>query len=147
MVDLTYFDKWYNQSLALHKALGLMLLGLVVALFLWKSISPSPNLVASIPPMQRFAARGMHHLLMLLMAVISISGYLISTAAGKPVSFFGLFDVPALFVENDAVRDCAITIHFYTAYGIGFLVLAHAGAAIKHQLIDRDGTLTRMTWR
>tara|TARA_B100001123_G_scaffold188190_1_gene215090 strand:+ start:476 stop:919 length:444 start_codon:yes stop_codon:yes gene_type:complete len=146
MVDLTYFDKWYNQSLAIHKALGLMVLGLVVVLFFWKIISPSPNLVASIPLVQRFAARGMHHLLMLVMTVISISGYLISTAAGKPVSFFGLFDVPALFVAHDAVRDCAIMIHFYTAYGIGFLVLAHAGAAIKHQLIDRDGALARMTW-
>ncbi|HCU88973.1 MAG TPA: cytochrome B, partial [Gammaproteobacteria bacterium] len=85
MVDLTYFDKWYNQSLAIHKALGLMVLGLVVVLFFWKIISPSPNLVASIPLVQRFAARGMHHLLMLVMTVISISGYLISTAAGKPV--------------------------------------------------------------
>ena len=63
------------------------------------------------------------------------------------MSIFGLFDLPALFEKNDEVRDFAIELHFYIAYGIGFLVLGHAGAATKHQLIDRDGTLARMIWR
>ncbi len=147
MVDLTYFDKWYNQSLAFHKAHGMLVLGLALVLFIWKIVSPSPAEVASMPSWQRVAAHAMHHILMLLMVAIPVSGYLISTSAGKPVSFFGLFDVPALFDKNEEVRDFAIDLHFYIAYGIGFLVLGHAGAAIKHQLIDRDGTLARMIWR
>lgn len=32
VVDLTYFDKWYNQSLGLHKALGMLVLGLVLTI-------------------------------------------------------------------------------------------------------------------
>lgn len=147
MVDLTYFDKWYNQSLALHKALGMLVLGLALGLFVWKIVSPSPAAVASIPSWQRFAAHAMHHVLLLLMVAIPVSGYLISTSAGKPVSIFGLIDVPALFAKNDEVRDFAIELHFYIGYGIGILALGHAGAAIKHQLIDRDGTLARMIWR
>lgn len=147
MVDLTYFDKWYNQSLTLHKAFGMLVLGFAAGLFVWKLVSPSPAAVANIPRWQQLAAHAMHHVLMLLMVAIPVSGYLISTSAGKPVPFFGLFDVPALFDKNDEVRDFAIELHFYIAYGIGFLVLGHAGAAIKHQLIDRDGTLARMIWR
>jgi len=147
MVDLTYFDKWYNQSLALHKANGMLILALALVLFVWKALSPSPAALSSIPAWQRFAAHAMHHVLMLLMVAIPVSGYLISTSAGKSVSFFGLFDVPALFEKNDDVRDFAIDLHFYIAYGIGVLVLGHAGAAIKHQLIDRDGTLARVLWR
>ena len=147
MVDLTYFDKWYNQSLALHKAFGMLVLGLAIGLFLWKVISPSPPAAASIPAWQRVAASLMHYVLMVLMVLIPLSGYLISTSAGKPVIFFGLIEIPALFEKNDEVRDIAIELHFYVAYGIGVLVLGHAGAAIKHQLIDRDGTLARMIWR
>ena len=41
MVDLTYFDKWYNQSLSLHKALGMLVLGLALVLFVWKIVSPA----------------------------------------------------------------------------------------------------------
>jgi len=147
MVDLTYFDKWYNQSLALHKALGMLVLGLVLILYVWKIISSSPSFAASVPAWQRIAATMMHYVLMFLMIVIPLSGYLVSTSAGKPVSFFGLFDVPPMFEKDDATRDLVIVLHFYLAYGVGVLVLGHAGAAIKHQLIDRDGTLARMIWR
>lgn len=147
MVDLTYFDKWYNQSLALHKAFGMLALGLAFAYFGWKIYSPSPAPVATGAAWQRGAATAMHAVLMVLMVVIPVSGYLISTSAGKPVSFFGWFDVPALVGKDEKLRDLAITAHFYLAYGIGVLVLVHAGAAIKHQLIDRDGTLARMLWR
>ena len=147
MVDLTYFDKWYNQSLALHKGLGMLVLGLVLILYVWKIISLSPSFAASVPAWQRTAATMMHYVLMFLMLVIPLSGYLVSTSAGKPVSFFGFFDVPPMFEKDDATRDLVIVLHFYLAYGVGVLVLGHAGAAIKHQMIDRDGTLARMIWR
>jgi len=147
MVDLTYFDKWYNQSLSLHKALGMLVLGLALALYLWKILSPSPHAIASAAPWQRIAASIMHHVLLVLMVVIPATGYAISTSAGKPVPFFGWFDIPAVFEKNEELRDLAIDLHFYLAYGIGVLVVGHAGAAIKHQLLDRDGTLARMIWR
>ncbi|MDP7453532.1 MAG: cytochrome b/b6 domain-containing protein, partial [Arenicellales bacterium] len=69
------------------------------------------------------------------------------TSAGKPVSLFGVVGIPALFEKDDDLRDLAVSAHFYLAYGIGFLIIGHAGAAIKHQFIDRDGTLGRMIWR
>ena len=125
----------------------MLVLGLAVGLYMWKVVSPSPLLADSVPMWQRIAARVMHYVLMSLMIVIPLSGYLISTSAGKPVSFFGFFDVPPLFEKNDPTRDLAIVLHFYLAYGVGVLVLGHAGAAIKHQLVDRDGTLARMIWR
>jgi cytochrome b561 len=37
-------------------------------------------------------------------------------------------------------------VHYYAAYAIGALALLHAGAALKHQFVDRDGTLRRMLW-
>jgi cytochrome b561 len=147
MVDLTYFDKWYNQSLALHKAFGVLVLGVAFASFGWKVYSRSPAPAAINVAWQRVAANAMHTALMMLMVLIPVSGYLISTSAGKPVSLFGVVGIPALFEKDDDLRDLAVSAHFYLAYGIGFLIIGHAGAAIKHQFIDRDGTLGRMIWR
>ena len=147
MVDLTYFDQWYNQSLALHKAIGMVVLGLALVFFGWKLVSPSPPHQALGAVWQQRAATAMHIILMILMVVIPATGYLISTSAGKPITLFGLMDIPALFEKNKDLRDLAINLHFYLGYGMGLLALGHAGAAIKHQLIDRDGTLARMMWR
>ena len=147
MVELTYFDKWYNRSLSLHKSFGLLVFAIAGAYFCWKLVSPSPTGLTDAPRWQRLAARLMHGMLMLLMVAIPVSGYLISTAAGSPVGFFGLFDIPAPARNNREIRDLAIAVHYYLAYGIVLLVLMHAGAALKHQLIDKDGSLARMIWR
>jgi cytochrome b561 len=147
MVDLTYYDRWYNQALSYHKAAGLLVLGLAAFWLGWRLVSPSPQALESSPAWVRRSATIMHGLLVLLMFVIPLTGYVISTSAGKPVSFFDWFNIPALFQINPEVRDAAIAAHYYMAYGLCVLVAGHAGAAFKHQFINRDGTLLRMLWR
>ncbi len=147
MVDLTYFDRWYNASLAFHKAFGVLVFLLGVTTLLWRLISASPAFVGTLKPWQRIAARAMHHALLLLVILIPFSGYIISTSAGKSVSFFGWFEIAPLFEVSGTLRDLAIEAHFYLAYTVGVLVVAHAAAALKHQFVDRDGTLARMLWR
>ena len=88
----------------------------------------------------------MHRALLLMMFVIPITGYLISTSAGKPVPVFDLLEIPALVGKNTRLRDAAIAVHYYLGYGVGVMAVAHAAAAIKHQFVDRDGTLARMIW-
>jgi cytochrome b561 len=147
MVGLTYFDRWYNESLSLHKGCGMLALGLAVIDLGWKWYSPSPPFPDSISGPQRSAATAMHRLLLAMMLLIPVTGYAISTSDGKSVSIFGWFDVPALLPENTTVRDWAIEFHYYFAYATAALVVGHAAAALKHHLVDRDDTLARMIWR
>ena len=86
MVDLTYYDRWYNDSLTAHKALGLLALALAVAALLWRTISRPPGYLASMRAWEVAAARTMHFVLYVMMLAIPVSGYLISTSAGDPVS-------------------------------------------------------------
>lgn len=147
MVDLTYFDRWYNASLSWHRILGLVVLGLATLFVLWKQVSPSPHHhLARIGPLQRVAASLVHRLLVLMMFLLPVTGYLISTSAGKAIDVFGWFEIPALIDVDTALRDVAIWIHYYAAYGTGLLALGHAAAALKHQFIDKDGLLARMLW-
>jgi len=61
------------------------------------------------------------------------------------VSFFGLFDIPALPLTQD--RSTADLFHeLHETFGtlmLGLLAL-HLGAVAKHLVIDRDGTFRRM---
>jgi cytochrome b561 len=147
MVDLTYYDKWYNRSLDWHKSLGMLVLGAALLKIGWQLYSPTPKTTLNLKNWERLSANIMHKLLFAIMILIPISGYLISTSNGKPIEIFGLFDVPALISNNKELRDLAIELHYYMAYGAVFLVLGHIGAALKHQFVNKDGTLVKMLWR
>lgn len=94
MVTLSYYDGWYHKAPELHKSIGILLMMGLVIRVLWRVISPPPGPLPSYSPMTRLAARAGHLALYLLLFAIGISGYLISTADGKPISVFGWFDVP-----------------------------------------------------
>ncbi len=144
MVGLTYYDRWYNDSLTWHKSLGMVALGLALLKLGWWGYNPSPAPLAGLLGWESVGASIMHALLLAMLIIIPVSGYLISTSAGQGVEVFGLFSIPALVNGGTALRDAAIAVHFYAAYGTAVLILGHAGAALKHHFINRDDTLRRM---
>lgn len=144
MVGLDYYDPFYGLALTLHRSFGMVMIGVALAFVIWKFASPSPTLQNQIPRWQRLAAHVMHCLLLCMMFVIPASGYLLTTSAGSGFVIFGGVDIPAVIPVDDSVRDWADMVHYYASYGLLFLVAAHAGAAIKHQLWDGIGTLRRM---
>ena len=79
-----------------------------------------------------------------LLLVLMCSGYLISTADGRAISVFNWFDVPALGELFSNQEDISGLIHEYVAYILISIAVLHALAAIKHHVIDKDATLTRM---
>ena len=77
------------------------------------------------------------------MICMPLAGWLILSAAGKPIPFFGL-QLPALISEN---KDLAKLIReFHETLGkVGyFLIGLHAVAALFHHYVLRDNTLRRM---
>ena len=147
MVGLTYYDPWYHRALHWHRAVGVIVLGLALSFLLWKRLSPSPALPASVPAWQRKSATAVHHILVLAMVLMPVTGYLVSTSAGQPIPMFGGFELPVLLRVGESTRDLLIQVHYYCAYGTLGLAAMHAGAAFKHQFVDRDGILARMLWR
>lgn len=144
MVGLTYYDRWYNTSLELHKALGMLGLILAVTKITWSLGDTTPDPAPTIKPWELKSAHTMHRTLYAMMLLLPLTGYVISTSAGDPISFFGLFGIPALLPQSDRLRDLTIEVHYYAAYATAALVILHALAAFKHEFIDRDGTLRKM---
>jgi cytochrome b561 len=93
---------------------------------------------------EAFAAHAGHFLLYTAMLMLPVTGYLDSAFGGYHISVFGLFDIPMLFEKNKPLFELTVQAHRWIAYGLGLLVLAHAGAALKHHFIQRDDVLLRM---
>ena len=144
MADLSYYDRWSNVSLDWHKALGMLALLAGILKISWALGSHAPAPPPSRARWERLSAHAMNLTLFAMMVAIPTTGYVISTSAGDGIAIFGWFVVPALLPESEALRDLAIELHYYFAYGTAALVLVHVMAALKHQFIDSDGTLSRM---
>lgn len=130
-----------------HKAIGISILVLTLIRIGWKLTHKAPPLIESLKAWEAALAKVTHGLMYLLMLAIPIAGWGLSSSAsnGKPVSMFGLFDVPALPVGSDKPTVGMFhELHEITATLMLVLFVLHVGAALKHHLVDKDGTLRRI---
>ena len=139
MVDLTYYDRYYNVSLETHKALGILAIQLATIKILWSIFNISPEPAPGMKSWEKCAAKLMHFILYTMMLLIPLSGYAISTSNGKAVSFFDWYEIPAWLPVIDDMNQISSTIHYWLAYVTITLVGLHLAAALKP-----DGTLRRM---
>lgn len=132
------------QLYSYHKWLGITALLLVVARLLWRAGHRPPPLPTIMPRWQQLAAHGVHHVLYLLMIMVPLSGWLMSSALGVSVVWFGVLPLPDLVGRDKQLGELLKEVHGALNYTLLTLVIIHVAAAVKHQFIERDGTLTRM---
>src|SRR5690554_7095669 len=82
MVDLSYYSPYYRSAPFWHKSIGLALFAVLVLRILWRLFTPRPAHLPNHRRWERISAALVHALLYLMLFVILISGYLISTAKG-----------------------------------------------------------------
>ena len=147
MVGLDYYSSWRQTAPDLHKSIGLVLFAVMLARVLWRWFSPPPASLPNHGRMTRMASKLGHSFLYLGLFVLMIYCYLISTADGRGIPVFGLFEVPATLTSIPDQEDVAGLVHEYLACTLVIFAGVHALAALKHHFIDRDRTLTRMFGR
>lgn len=147
MVELTYYDAWYRTAPTIHKSVGVLLFLVLALRLLWRLGNPRPSAEPSLSRFERLASEVVHGLLYLLLFAVMVSGYLISTADGRPIDVFGLFQVPATLTGLPNQADLAGDVHLALAVTVIVLTSIHALASLKHHFIDRDRTLLRMLGR
>lgn len=142
MVGLDYYSTWYHDAPAIHKSIGVLAVSLMLLRFFWKLSNPQPNGLDK--PLLNTLAHVVHGLFYLLILLLGLSGYLISTAEGDSIFVFDWFELPALLTPFEGQADLAGLIHEWVAYVFIGTVVLHALAALKHHFIDRNETLKRM---
>lgn len=144
MTGLTYYDEWYKRGPDIHKSIGILLLLVMLVRVIWRILNVKPKHDPRVGSLQTRVAHGVHLLLYGLIFAMITSGYLISTADGRPVEVFGLFSVPATITGIANMEDVAGKVHWYLAILLTSLVALHTIAALKHHFINRDRTLQKM---
>lgn len=147
MVDLDYYDVWYQRAPWWHKGLGVLLMTFVIFRWVWQYFNSRPRPLASIPKWQQQVSHIVHLWMNLLILAIGLSGYLIVTAKGQALSVFDVIQLPAIVSGMANLEDIAGEIHDLLAYLLMSLVVVHILAALKHHLINKDITLLRMLGR
>ena len=130
-----------------HLAIGMAVLLLSVLRVVWRLMHPAPSMPETLKPWEAALAKVVHWLFYGVLIALPLAGWgLVSAGSGgKPFSFFGLFDLPGLPLAQD--RDTAgmfHEMHEVLATITLVLVLVHVAGALKHIVVDRDTTMSRM---
>lgn len=107
--------------------------------FVWKAppITPPP------PPILHSLSVVAHVAIYLWLLTMPIAGWILLSAEGDPIPFFGL-QLPPLTGVNEGLAKQVKDLH-ETGGTIGYFLLGlHAAAALFHHYFMRDNTLSRM---
>src|SRR5688500_9014251 len=127
-----------------HKAVGMTILGLACIRLLWRLFNPAPPLPAHMKPYERWGAHASHALLYILIFTIPLSGWVMSSLAGIPVGYFGLFDIPVLMPPDKTLVSVSKQVHVILNLILVATACLHIGAAFYHHGFKKDDVLLRM---
>jgi cytochrome b561 len=132
---------------AIHKSIGMVLFSLAVARLVWALLAKRPTLPDSMPRWQVIASKAVEGLLYLLVIVMPITGWLMSSAANFPVSVFGMLTLPDLVAPDEGLMETLKRAHMMQSRALILLAGIHILAALKHHYIDKDHVLmTMLPW-
>ena len=126
----------------LHKSIGLTILMLVVLRMYWRFTHRPPAFLSSMKSWEKRLATAIHHSFYLLMVLIPLAGIIMSAASKYGIKWFGIRVISGF--NDKAVRDLFEEFHEIFGLLLLFFLIFHILGAIKHSLIDKDGTLRRM---
>ncbi|MDR2220032.1 MAG: cytochrome b [Methylobacillus sp.] len=133
----------YDAMKQWHFMLGMLVFWLAwlrLALYLF---SLKPRIQPAPPAWQKWLAGTVKVLMYVLMLGLPLAGWLMLSAGGKPIPFFGL-ELPALIGENKDLSKQIKEVH-ETVATIGYWIIGlHAAAALFHHYWMHDNTLLRM---
>jgi cytochrome b561 len=132
------------QYYSWHKWLGVSILGLVAARLLSRVLLGAPAYPDSMKKWEKQLANATHIFLYVLMFAVPLSGYFYTSAAGIPVVYFKLIELPTIIGPNPELKPILKELHEVLTTVLLIVVSLHVAAAFKHYFIDKDGIFQRM---
>ncbi|MBJ2253896.1 cytochrome b [Pseudomonas sp. MF6784] len=128
--------------LGLHGLLGASIFLLVWVRLLGR-LTPRPPITPALPTWQTGASHLMHLALYGLMIATPLLAWLMLSAAGKPMPYFGFFLPSLVSVDPDLAKQFK---HWHELLGSSgyWLIGLHAAAGLFHHYWVRDNTLARI---
>ena len=126
----------------LHKSIGLTILMLIVLRMYWRFTHRPPTFLNSMKLWEKRLAKATHHALYLLKFLIPLSGIIMSAGSKYGIKWFGIKVIPGF--DDKAIRELFYEFHEIFGLLLLLLLIFHILGAVKHSIVDKDGTLRRM---
>jgi cytochrome b561 len=126
----------------MHKSIGVTILALMAVRLMLRTTRPIPPEPAGMPRWMAGCAVASHWLLYAVLFIMPISGYVLSTAGGNPVSYFGLFGLPSI-PPSQSLEVLGRSVHHAVQWAVYTLIALHVLATVWHVAIRRDRLLER----
>jgi cytochrome b561 len=128
----------------LHKSLGIVLFSLAVARLIWALLSRRPKLPADTPHWEKVLAKISQALLYILVCLMPISGWMMSSFADSPVTVFGLFTLPMLVPPDPSRVENFSDMNEIQSWILLTVLSLHIVGAMKHHFILKNNVLRTM---
>jgi cytochrome b561 len=130
--------------LAEHKSVGMTVLVLAVIRVVWRLRHAPPPLPAEMRRVERFLASASHISFYVILFLMPLSGWLMSSAKNYSVSWFGAFTWPNLIEPNEGAFNFFKALHQLLSNVLIAIACLHIIAALKHHFWNKDGVLAQM---
>ena len=129
-----------------HKGIGVAVLVFAAWRVAWRLMQGFPAALSHGPAWQERVSAFTHWFLLLGTLFMPISGMMMSLGSDRSIDVLGLFVIPAIG-KIGWMDQVGHVIHGLGANLLIAAILLHVVGSLKHHLIDKDGTLARMSGR
>lgn len=135
-------DPYIPTAFMIHKSFGITVLVLMLLRLFWLKYTARPPLPVLMPAWEKYLSRFVQYSLYFFLIIQPLSGWILSVAANRIPSWFGLVELPLPGVStNKALADFMDASHITIAWIIIGLLVLHIAGALKHHYINKDNVL------
>ena len=137
----------------LHKSFGVIVLVLALGRVYWRMKNGWPLAAGNYKAWEHKLAHAVHWVLILGTLIMPVSGVIMSSMGGHNIPLFGIDLIPAnhdpanpqdVLPRNAELGEMAEEVHEIVGYLLIACIVLHIAGALKHHIVDKDGTLMRM---
>lgn len=127
-----------------HKSVGVLLLVVVCGRLIWRKATRLPEWAEGMYGWEISVVGFVERSLYVLLFVMPVSGIVMTLGWGRPVPFFGLFNIPGPGKPIGWLGKLGTVGHVVTAYALVAMVAVHVAFVLRRHWYERGGYLHRM---
>lgn len=136
-----------------HKSFGVVVFAVVIARVYWRIKNGWPVPVSVYSKIEQQLAKIIHYILLIGSVLMPCSGFLMSALGGHGVSLFAVElvarnanpeNMRKVIAHNQELASFFHGVHHWLGYILVAALVLHIVGALKHHVLDKDGTLKRM---
>ncbi len=128
----------------IHKSFGITIFVFILIRAVWRMMNGWPKPVGNHQAWEITLAKLSHWVLLIASILMPISGMMMSGAGGHGVEVWGMTLIAKTEDKNELLAGLGHQAHGLLGWVLIVTVALHVAGALKHHVMDGDGTLRRM---